>query len=52
MVNENAPSQRTVEIYPICLKGNTKKDAILLIQNLLQYIMSSSVNHFGQNYTF
>lgn len=33
-------------------KGNMEKDSVLLIQDLLQYIMSSSINHFGQNYTF
>ena len=53
MVNENVPIQRTAKgrLFNM-FKGNMEKDSVLLIQNLLQYIMSSSINHFGQNYTF
>ena len=45
------PKNSKGEIYLICLKDNTKKDAILLIQTLLQ-CLSSSANYFSQNYTF
>ena len=45
------PKNSKGEIYLICLKDNTKKGAILLIQTLLQ-CSSSNANYFSQNYTF